>query len=464
MMPLPIPKIIPDVGQGGGLLDSMNALNDYRRNSALANQEQIKAYYQPDQMRLANELSKLRNQYYGPNIQSEINNRNALTQGQNITNQYLPDKLRLANALAEFKNDNPLMSMPGAAGQVGTLNYLRQHPELPGGSMPQRMPDYMPGQGGIPYRDNAQATQSSNQNNLADLLQSSIESSFKPKGNTPTKEFKNAQAYEDAKAGYVPFTNRMQKINTPDEQQRYMSALTAANNHTAIEKHQEQLLRRKHWDALPTETKSHLTAIAQGGGIRGDQVEKWMGEGKDFDDLLYSHGIDPNNPPEPIYELTKSNVTAQNNREYASREIKYLSDFINKATGNYARKIANYSPSQVRDALAGRNEEQQAKFLAARGLSPELVNLRLVLGNAKPTVHAIKSMTDKSMLNNKIFESLVSNKAWHRSQEIMDDVLQKAFVASKKGYGAPAKKSSSKSEAPDFKSMTDEELRKYIGE
>ncbi len=46
---------------------------------------------------------QLENQYYGPNIESQIANREALTQGQNIHNQYLPEELRLANALNQQK-------------------------------------------------------------------------------------------------------------------------------------------------------------------------------------------------------------------------------------------------------------------------------------------------------------------------------------------------------------------------
>src|SRR5262245_5728894 len=53
---------------------------------------------------LENRMLDLQNQYYAPNIQSEIANRNALTQGQVITNQYLPDKLRLANAFQQLQN------------------------------------------------------------------------------------------------------------------------------------------------------------------------------------------------------------------------------------------------------------------------------------------------------------------------------------------------------------------------
>lgn len=50
-----------------------------------------------------NALTKqeLENQYYAPNIQSEIANRNALTQGYNINNKYAPDRLRLANEQAQ---------------------------------------------------------------------------------------------------------------------------------------------------------------------------------------------------------------------------------------------------------------------------------------------------------------------------------------------------------------------------
>lgn len=48
--------------------------------------------------------AQLKNQYYAPNITSEINQRNALTQGQNIANQYAPEKNRLANAFQALQN------------------------------------------------------------------------------------------------------------------------------------------------------------------------------------------------------------------------------------------------------------------------------------------------------------------------------------------------------------------------
>jgi len=476
-MALPLPRVIPDVGPGGGLVTAMRGINALREDilknkyygpniqSEIDNRNastqgiNINNEYLPEKLRLANALANLHNKYYGPNIQSEIDNRNASTQGININNEYLPEKLKQLNQIRQFGINNPLLHMPGAAGQVGALSYMRNNPNLFGNSMnSQSGEQYLPGNGNPP----TSSGQSSN--NLSDLLQSSIENELRPKGNSPTKEFKNAQAFQDASDGFVPFTNRTQTINNDAQKQNYITALRSSDSHKAIEEHQRQSLGRKHWDGLTPDTKAHLVAIGQGAGIRGDQVEKAISSGQDFDTLLYDHGYSPDSPPDPIYELTNANRKALSEREYASREIKYLSNFINKSTGDYAYKVKSFSPEQVKDALLGKNDEQQASYLAARALSPELINLRLVLGAAKPTVHAIKAMGDKSMLNSKIFESLVSGKVWHRAQEIQDEQLQKAFSASKKGYGQPNNKSIDKSKKPDFKKMTDAELRKYIGE
>lgn len=390
-MTLPLPKVIPDVEAGGPLVTALGGINALR-----------------DQM-LKAKMHQLENQYYGPNIESQINNRNALTQGQNITNQYLPDKLRLANELSNLKNQ---YYEPLTQSEINNTNSLIEARNITNKYLPEKL--------------RQEASKREYLLNHPELNNKSY---------SPTTELKNAEFYQDAKSGYIPNTNRTQKIESPEQQQFYLDAFAQKNNHKGVEEHQEKQLNRKHWDSLTPETKAHLVALGQGAGIRGDQVEKYMSNGKDFDNLLYERGFDPNNPPEPIYELTKSNQKALNEREYASREVKYLSDFIRKATGDYAYKVKGYNPALIKDALLGKNEEQQAEFLAANGLSPELINLRLVLGGAKGTVHAIKSMADKSMLNNKIFQPLVSNKVWSRTQEIMDDELQKAFLASKKGYG-----------------------------
>jgi hypothetical protein len=448
-----------------------NILSEINNRNSLTQGKNIENKYMPEKLRLKNVLAELQNEYYGPNILSEINNRNSLTENNKINNKYLPEKLRLSNNKQQFNNDNPLFNQPGVAGQVGSLiwlNKLKKEDPIAYKDMMEfgiypdenKSNNYNDGQSFIsPISQNNYKQPNNNLDPASILLRS-----LNQKNNIqPTKEFKNAQGYEDAKEGYVPFTNRTTRINNEEQKQYFMNALNPSESHKSIEQHQKEALARKHWDALTPETKAHLVAIGQGAGIRGDEIEKELSSGKSFDDLLYEHGYDPDNPPEPIYELSSKNRSALNEREYASREVKYLSNFITKATGEYANKIKQYSPNQVKDALLGKNDEQQAKFLAARGLSPELINLRLVLGGARGTVHAIQSMADKSMLNNKIFESLVSNNVWKRTQEIMDDELQKAFKASKKGYGAPKIKESNKSQKPVHE-MTTEEIRAELGE
>ncbi len=399
IMALPLPKILYDVQPGGGINTVMNA------NNALA-------------------LNMLKRQYYAPNIQSEINNRNALTEGQKIANQYMPEKLQAANAMAQLQNQ---FYAPNIQSEINSRNALIKKTET---MTPLEAEELSLKNQYAPERLQQEAKKRQYELDNPQIANKSF---------APTNELKNAQFYQDAKAGFIPNTGRTQPIENEEQRQYYMNAFSPKKTHEAIEKHQEKLLARKHWDSLPAETKSHLVAIGQGAGIRGDEIEKELSTGKTFDEILYERGFDPKNPPEPVYELTKGNQKALNEREYASREVKYLSNFINKATGDYAGKVRGYNFNQVKDALLGKNEKQQAEFLAARMLSQELVNLRLVLGGAKGTVHAIKSMTEKSMFDSKIFEPLVSNEVWHKTQEIADRELQKAFISSKKGYGQPTK-------------------------
>jgi len=81
-----INELTSDIQGGGGIVNSMKGINALTESS------------------LNNRKKELENQYYGPNIESEIANRNALTTGYQIANKYAPDRLRLANEYAEQIN------------------------------------------------------------------------------------------------------------------------------------------------------------------------------------------------------------------------------------------------------------------------------------------------------------------------------------------------------------------------
>lgn len=95
-MPLPLPKVLYDVGPGGGIVTSMGGGNALAHNM-------------------------LKKKYYAPEMESQINNRNAITEGQNIANQYAPDRLQLANAFAQMRNQ---FYVPNIQSEINSRNAL----------------------------------------------------------------------------------------------------------------------------------------------------------------------------------------------------------------------------------------------------------------------------------------------------------------------------------------------------
>lgn len=172
--------------------------------------------------------SKLFNQYYGPNMESQIGLRGAqaghlgsLTTGQNITNKYLPETLQAALKAKKFNAENPLLGMTGGAGQVGALLYLQQHPELMAQQQQQAAQQndlqnlgqgqsYMPSING--QQQQQQQQQQGNQQHLPnpqELMMQSIMASLKPKERqfAPSNIGKLQQEYREAQEGKYPGTN-----------------------------------------------------------------------------------------------------------------------------------------------------------------------------------------------------------------------------------------------------------------
>lgn len=265
----------------------------------------------------------------------------------------------------------------------------------------------------------------------SDLLKQALMKEQKNK-KALTVEEKTYNRYQDVLQNPKSSVDDIQHAKSAWDASAYGRAKQIDNS---LKDYREKRLNQAMWTTLPPESKKHIIAEGQGAGIPSDVTAHWMLQGHNFDDLLLNYGYDKNNRPEPIYELTGGNISKMNEREYASREVKYLSDVVQKYTGEYASTIKGYSPDQIMDNLSGKNKEQQAKFLAARGLSSELVNLRLVLGNVRPTVHALKNMEEKAMLKLKALNLRVDSDVWNRAQSLMDQELQNAFAASKKGYG-----------------------------
>lgn len=178
--------------------------------------------------------AQLYNQYYGPNMESEIGLRGAqvghlgaLTSGQNITNQYLPDKLKAEIAAQNFKSQYPLLGMTGVAGQVGADLYLRQHPELYQ-SQNKLSPQVAQDQSYVPSINPANQQSQQQQSALLDpqeLLLQSIKQSLLPKSAkyAPSNLGKLNQEYSDIQAGFYPNSNRTLPFESPEKQEEVSS-------------------------------------------------------------------------------------------------------------------------------------------------------------------------------------------------------------------------------------------------
>src|SRR5690348_7440573 len=89
-------------------------------------------------MTAANKLARqfMENQYYGPNIESEMGYRNALAKGQNIKNQYLPQKLQLANAFQQLQNQ---FYAPNIQSEIASRNALANRQNIESQFLPENI-------------------------------------------------------------------------------------------------------------------------------------------------------------------------------------------------------------------------------------------------------------------------------------------------------------------------------------
>lgn len=203
------------------------------------------------------------------------------------------------------------------------------------------------------------------------------------------------------------------------------------------------------FNSLPMNDRSYLLAQAAGMGIEPNEAIKRFNKGETVDQMASAEGYDPNNKPEPVYPLTPAGQTQLKMRQAANDEIKVLGKKISDAMAPYSRKILGYSPKQISEALKGKNEESQAKLLAARALQPELASIRLRMGGGNVGIEAIREMTNSSMGHINNLQALVSPEVYSKTNEYVDQWLTDAVDAANKRATQGVAKKSQKNEDND---------------
>lgn len=184
--------------------------------------------------------------------------------------------------------------------------------------------------------------------------------------------------------------------------------------------------------SYPMDVKRSL--IAKGVGLGYDQAEagKMLNEGYTLAEMAEMRGIpvDAMNSSEyaPVYNPTQPSVTAVQKRVAAEQEIAYLAPKVAEWITPYADpvKIMGYSPTQIADAVQGKNIEQQAKFFAGTAIFPELTYMRIRLAAGESGISALQHMEDALAGKVKQFEPFMSRETYQLMHKHLNEALAEA--------------------------------------
>lgn len=234
---------------------------------------------------------------------------------------------------------------------------------------------------------------------------------------------------DQSNSSYAPFNTGNSMVdailNQPFSKIAYQNKMTQAFN----------------WAHSPLDVKNYQVAQLAGAGIDPSEAVQQLTSGKTVSEILNDKGFDPSNPPSPDFLPTKGNIQQLNSRKSAMAAVNQLGSYVREGLGPYSQTIMNYSPSQIADSLSGMNRDQQVKFLAARGIVPELTTMRLSAAGGKVTVHAIEAMQDASLNNIKVLRPLISGDVWKDVQSEIDKQINNAMSASNSSYTLKKSKS-----------------------
>lgn len=219
-------------------------------------------------------------------------------------------------------------------------------------------------------------------------------------------------------------------ISDPNAANQIMNALnTNMASKSALADLNNKRAQGYNFNSLPVNHKSYLLSQAAGMGINPDEATNRFNQGESIEQIAKSKGFDPNNMPDPIYPLSVAGQNQLKQRQAALVEMDKLGKDISDWNAPYVSKIHGYSPAQIKDALLGTNKDQQAKFLAARMLAPEQGAIRIKSMQGNVGIEAIRDLTDKSLINGKIFESLVTPDVYKKANELVEKSIYNSVMA-----------------------------------
>lgn len=383
---------------------------------------------------LANQISQAQANVAPQMSAAQLAYQQAKTPNLNAATQYLlsgqiPEAQAQAGFIGteagknQFQLQNPELMLPGLPGQIGAISLLRKlMPQEYGENQvapPTQSQDTVNGlNNGIPVRlpgmPSAGAATGINQPSNAPILPPQ-----------PYGTLQNPAA--GATPGGLPSQQALSNLLVQGMMAPIQEKIAQGNFY-------QSRASGYNFQSLPPTEKSYAIAQVAGMGIDPMQGAAMLNNGQTISSIASQRGLDPNNLPTPLYAATPQTVQLIQRRNQALNEINSIMPNITTAMAPYSRQFANYSPSQIANAVQNDDPDQQARFLAAKALMPEMASLRLKAMGGNIGIEAIREVNNQSMGNIKSFQGLVSPKVYTAAQNYVDQwINQGANSANKIG-------------------------------
>lgn len=422
-----------------------NAQNIYSRG--IQNQYLPQTLQQQlQQLQLRNAQLGIQNQYMPGQLQANI----GLTQAQTGTQQAMPAYYRAQTGLIgteaaknQFLLNNPMMMLPGIAGQLGGYLWLQQHNpslfnQVNGGSpIPQTQPTAAPTQNNVPPSTMSMAPQNSALFGPQNPAPAQI-AGFPASQNAVIPNAANANNMPQnalaATPSIMPSAQNPNGMPNPNSLGNLLlqGITLPLQKDMAMTRYYQARGQGYNWSQLPADQKDSLIAQATGMGVDPNKALPYFMQGGTIQGMATQLGLDPNNLPDPIYPATKGSLTQIQRRQQALSEINTINPVLTSAIAPYATRFDGYSPSQIADSISNDNPDQQARYLAARALQPEMSALRVKAMGGQVGIQAIQEITNSSMGNLKAFGPLINPQVYKASQQYLDQWIQQAAQTANK--------------------------------
>ncbi len=191
------------------------------------------------------------------------------------------------------------------------------------------------------------------------------------------------------------------------------------------------------FDKLPVDEKKRAVGLTTAMGIDPVEGTQLLRSGKTLDQIAKDKGQNLEDLV-PVYPLGTENVKQLQRRSGYVAELKNLEQKVAEPLSKYPSKVRGYSIEQIADSLDNKNPDEMGKVLAARALSPEIAALRLKVAGGNIGIEAINELTNKSMGQMKIIESLVDTPTYLATQKYITQWLEDAahsFQKNQEDYG-----------------------------